>query len=97
MAGVAWFLLDLRHAVRQLHVRPGFTLAALIILSVGIGANTVAFSLVHGLLLRPLPFPDSENIVSVGQASPVGRGASMLSSAQLLHLWDEAGSFEQPR
>ncbi len=95
MAGVAWLLLDLRHAVRQLHVRPGFTLAALIILSVGIGANTAAFSLVHGLLLRPLPFPDSENIVSVGQASPVGRGASMLSSAQLLHLWDEARSFEQ--
>ena len=73
MASVAWFLLNVRQAARQLHARPGFTLAVLIILSVGIGANTAAFSLVHGLLLRPLPFPDSESIVSVGQA-PVGQG-----------------------
>ena len=94
MASVAWFLLDVRQAVRQLHARPGFTLAALIILSVGIGANSAAFSLVHGLLLRPLPFPDSESIVSVGQA-PVGQGVPRLSSDQLLQLWDEARSFEQ--
>ena len=39
MASVAWFLLNVRQAVRQLHARPGFTLAALIILSVGIGAR----------------------------------------------------------
>ena len=43
------------------------TVATLTILSVGIGANTATFSLVHGLLLRPLPYPDSERIVSLGQ------------------------------
>lgn len=94
MAGVASFLLDVRQAFRQLHTRPGFTLAALIVLSVGIGANTAAFSLVHGLLLRPLPFPDSESIVVVGQA-PRPQEFPALSNDQLLHLWDEARSFEQ--
>ncbi len=68
-------LLDLRLAVGQLGARPGFTLAAVVILAVGIGANTATFSLVNGPLLRPLPYPDSERIVSVGQA-PAGSPGS---------------------
>ena len=93
---MGWLLLDLRRATRQLRARPGFTLAALIILAVGIGANTALFSLVHGLLLRPLPYPDSERIVSVGQV-PAGAQVvvPILSNTDLLLLQDEARSFEQ--
>ena len=95
-----WFVaerlvLDVRQAVRRLGARPFFTLAALAILSVGIGLNTAAFSLARGLLLRPLPYPEPDAIVAVGQVSADFPGASpQLSSTGLLRLWDEARSFE---
>ena len=69
MLDVGWLRLDVRQALRQLAAWPAFTFATLIILSVGIGTNTATFSLVHGLLLRPLPYPDSERIVRLGQVS----------------------------
>ena len=88
-------LRDLRHAGRQLAARPGLTLAAVIILAVGIGANAATFSLVNGLLLQPLPYPDSEAIVSVGQA-PLGRpGPAVLSTTELRRLREDARSFEE--
>lgn len=89
-------VLDLRQAVRQLVVRPFFTLAALAILSIGIGLNLAAFSLARGLLLRPLPYPESAEIVTVGQVPTDFPGASSrLSSGHLLRLREEARSFEQ--
>lgn len=95
-----WFVaerlvLDVRHAVRQLGARPFFTLAALTILAVGIGVNTAAFSLARGLLLRPLPYPEPDAIVVVGQAPADFPGAALsMSSTGLRRLWDEARSFE---
>lgn len=87
--------LDLRQAVRQLVARPFFTLAALTILSIGIGLNLAAFSLARGLLLRPLPYPESAEIVTVGQVPMDFPGAaSQLSSGNLLRLREEARSFE---
>jgi putative ABC transport system permease protein len=59
-------LLDLRFAIRQLRVSPLFTLTAILTLSVGIGATTAVFSLVEGILLRPLPFSDPDRLVLVG-------------------------------
>jgi predicted permease len=56
---------DLRHGVRILLKRPGFTLIALVTLSLGIGVNTAVFSLVNAALLRPLPLSQPERIVEV--------------------------------
>ena len=59
------FLRDLRGAARSLIRQPGWTLAAVLCLAVGIGPNTAAFSIVNGLVLRPLPFPDARQLVMV--------------------------------
>ena len=59
-------LLDLKLAVRQLAQTPGFTVTAVLMLAFGIGATTAVFSLVEGILLRPLPFADPERLVYMG-------------------------------
>ncbi|MBV8813661.1 MAG: ABC transporter permease [Verrucomicrobia bacterium] len=57
----------LRHTIRLLVKSPGFTITAIVILGLGIGTNTAIFSLINGVLLKPLPYPDPERLVRIFQ------------------------------
>ncbi len=64
------FLLDLRHTLRGLRKSPGYTVIVLLVLAVGIGANSAIFSLVRGVVLRPLPFEKADELVWMTEAIP---------------------------
>src|SRR4026207_488588 len=68
------FLHDLRYGLRILLKHRGFTAVAVIALGLGIGANTAIFSLVNGVLLRPLPFPDAKRIIYIEGKNPAAAG-----------------------
>ena len=61
---------DFIYALRALRSAPGFALVALLTLALGIGANTAIFSVVRGVLLSPLPFPNANQVMRVWQANP---------------------------
>lgn len=65
-------LRDLRFAFRTLGRSPGYTIVGLLTLVIGIGASTAVFSVVNGILLRPLPFPEPDRLVSVREVSSSG-------------------------
>lgn len=61
------FLNDLKHSLRILRQSPSFTITAVAALAIGIGANTAVFTVVNTVILRPLPFADSDRIVNIGR------------------------------
>ena len=89
-------LQDIRYGIRILLKQPGFTLVAVITLALGIGVNTAIFSVVNGVLLRPLPFRDSESLALVWHhgAEAAGGDRTPLSYADVLDWRAQNRSFE---
>ena len=61
---------DLRYALRGLPRRPAFTLAAVLTLALGIGATTAIFSVVYSVLIKPLPYPNADELVRIRHSAP---------------------------
>src|SRR5579884_2570060 len=72
---------DIRQAVRGFRNAPSFTLVAVVALALGLGANTAIFTVVHAVLLQPLPYPFASRIVTIS------RGASSPASAPMFAFW----------
>lgn len=83
-------LFDLRHARRSLSGRRVLTAVVLATIALGVGANTAIFSVVHAILLRPLPYPDAEQVVTFGHEAPVW----LASQPEYLDYRNNLSSFE---
>lgn len=77
---------DLKFGWRTLRRSPGYTTAAVLILALGIGVNTTMFSVISGVLLKPLPFPDGDELVLVQQSAPASNVAD--AGVSILELTD---------
>ncbi|HEX3644546.1 MAG TPA: ABC transporter permease [Vicinamibacterales bacterium] len=86
-------LADCRYAVRQLRKNPGFTVVAVFTLALGIGATTAIFSVVYGVLLRPLPYPAPNRIVAVFEINSKGR-PNRLADPNFDDFRDQSRSFQ---
>jgi putative ABC transport system permease protein len=78
---------DLRYAARVLQSRPLFTLVAVLTVAIGIGANTAIFSIVYGVLLKPLPFRDPATLVQIWETNPLRNWTDATASPANLLDW----------
>ena len=87
---------DLRYALRTLRQAPGFTIAAILSIALGVGANTSIFSVASALLLRPLPYADPDRLVILWNRSPgLGITEDWFSTAQYFDIKSTQGGFAQ--
>ena len=87
-------LRDIRYGLRGLRRAPAFSTIVILTLALGLGANTAIFSVVRAVLLRPLPYPDSERLMWLGESSGEATGISV-TWINYLHWRDENHSFEK--
>ena len=87
------FVQDVKYALRQLRRSPGFTTVALITLALGVGATTAIFSVVYGVLLRPLPYKDPSRIMAIFEIQPNGR-LNRLAEPNFDDFRDQSRGFE---
>src|SRR5271168_959753 len=89
---------DLKIAVRHLLKSPGFAITAVLMLALGIGATTAIFSVVEGVLLRPLPFPHPESLVQLADilqgADVGGNGEAGVTAPDIQNYTRDTHSFE---
>src|ERR1700683_408757 len=89
---------SLRHVLRRLRQAPLFTAIALVTLALGIGANTAIFSVVNGVLIKPLPYPQAESLVEIRHTAPgiVGLGDSLNTCPTMYFTYrEENRSFQE--
>ena len=86
---------DLRHGLRRVVAAPGFTAIAILTLALGIGANVAIFTVVNAVLIRPLPFPDSDRLVRIAADARATNGRNIgISQPELDDLGHRAGVFD---
>lgn len=86
---------DLRYATRTLKRTPGFTMTAILVMALGIGANVALFTVVRNVLLNPLPFPAPNQLIALYPKSDPGRGGGMVAGGDFYDWQSETHSFEQ--
>src|SRR5437899_21350 len=87
---------DIRYGLRSLLKRPAFTLIAVITLALGIGANSAIFSVVNAIVLRPLPYRDSERLVVIwGNLHKTGLDEIEVSAPEFNDFTDQCQAFDQ--
>ena len=92
---LGWFetmLRDLRYAVRTLSRTPGFTVTAVLVMALGIGANVALFTVVRSVLLKPLPFREPDRLIQLYEKSPNGRREYSYIAGGMYAAWKKAAS-----
>ena len=85
---------DFKYAFRQLYKSPGFAMVAIITLALGIGANTAIFSMINSVLIKPLPYSDSERLVRVYETFPNGQRNGSVSGGAFKDWYAHRSCFD---